>query len=167
MLNDRHKEGREPHRPPPFQPPETGEHHLRTPVPAGNAPGRQGIRRRCASDLRGYFFPHLVPAPLHPRFGPQQAVPQVTFGLPPFVNPHGGAVVGAGVVVVVPPVHAWSMPQEESFWQVWHNSPLLPQLALLVPAEHAPVEVQQPARTVPKLQGLQNEPPVPQTKEPS
>jgi hypothetical protein len=95
---------------------------------------------------------------LHPRFGPQQAVPQVTFGLPPFVNPHGPAVVVGATVVVVPPVQAWSMPHDESFSHVWHSSPLLPQLALLVPAEQAPSAVQQPLKSV-SPQTLQIEPP--------
>ncbi len=106
---------------------------------------------------------------MHLRFGPQhfepEPVPQrICFGF----AQGAWVVVGDGVVVVVPPVHAWSTPQEESFSQVWHSWPLLPQLALLVPPEQAPVEVQQPLKSVPPiLQTLQIEPPVPQTKVPS
>ena len=137
-------------------------------MPAGNAPDRHGLMRQRASALCGYFLPHLVPAPLQPRFGPQQASPQVTFGLPPLVNPHGAGVVvvGATVVVVVPPVQAWSMPQEESFSQVWHSPPPLPQLALLVPAEQAPFAVQQPLKSESPQNdedASQETPPTPQT----
>ena len=77
-------------------------------------------------------------------------------------------VVGAAVVVVVvvPPVHAWSAPHDESFWQVWHNWPVLPQVVLFVPIVQAPVAVQHPLKSV-SPQVVQTEPAVPQTNFPS
>ena len=110
-------------------------------------------------------------AVLHSCLRPQQVFPQRLFGLPFFVNPHGaGVVVVVGDSVVVPPVQAWSMPHEASFWHVSHSPPPLPQLLLLVPAEQAPFAVQQPLKSVlPQIDepASHDTPPTPQTNCPS
>lgn len=100
---------------------------------------------------------------MHFCLRPQQFDPQANFGATQAI----GVVVGDAVVVVVPPVQAWSMPHDESFWHVSHRLPPLPQALLLVPATQKPWAEQQPLNSVPMLQidesASQETPPVPQT----
>jgi hypothetical protein len=112
-----------------------------------------------------FFFFRTQPLPVQTNFASQQteSPPVVQRGRP---SAHGPAVVV--VVVVVAPVHAWSTPHVESFWQVAQVWPPAPQAMFSVPTRHAPLASQQPVRRGPKtsLQMLQTPPPVPQTKTP-